>query len=212
MRIRVLIADDFALVRDGIELALSSHPEIEVVGTAEDGREAIRKARQLCPAVVVLDLGMPRHGGMEALDAFRDQLPDVEVLVLTASDNPDSLRAAMDAGAAGYLTKQTSEENLCEAVLTVARGGRAVTPALAEYVLESGGPPAARRGAGRPSLTSRQRAIVRWLSAGLTDGEIAERLFVSARTVQYEIRKVKERTGFESRTQLARWAVINSLR
>ena len=194
MSVRVLIADDFALVRDGIEIALESHPEIAVVGAAEDGRQALSRARELHPDVVLLDLRMPGHGGMEALDAFRDQLPEVRVLVLTANESADSRRAAIDAGAAGYLTKQTSEAKLCEAVLTVA-GSRAVG-----------------RRAERSLLTARQRAVVRWLSTGLTDGEIAERLFVSARTVQYEIRQVKQRTGLESRAQLARWAVVNSLR
>jgi two-component system NarL family response regulator len=209
--VRVLIADDFVLVRDGIELVLSSHPEIEVVGTAEDGHEAIWRARELAADVVVLDLRLSRNGGIEALDAFREQLPDVRVLVLTANENPDSLQAAVDAGAAGYLTKKTSEEKLCAAVLTVARGGRAVTPSLT-HVLDGNGAGAVRRGASRSSLSSRQRAVVRWLSAGLTDTEIAERLFISTRTVQYEIREVKERTGLESRSQLARWAVISSLR
>jgi DNA-binding NarL/FixJ family response regulator len=209
--VRVLIADDFVLVRNGIEIALESDPGIEVVGTAEDGREAISQARTLRPAVVVLDLGMPHHGGMEALDAFREQLPDVRVLVLTANENADSLRAAFDAGAAGYLTKHTSEEKLCEAVLTVARGGWAVTPSLAKHVRHRVvSPPDGRTR--RSSLTARQRAVVRWLSAGLTDKEIGKRLFVSERTVQYEIREVKETTGLKRRSQLARWAVINSLR
>ena len=212
MGVRVLIADDFALVRDGIEIALESHPEIDVVGTAEDGREAISRARELNAAVVVLDLRMSRHGGMEALDAFREQLPEVRILVLTANENPDSLRTAIDAGAAGYLTQRTSEKTLCEAVLTVAKGGSAVTPSLAKHVRSGNGSRAAGRGARRSALTSRQRAVVRWLSAGLTDREIAERLFVSARTVQYDIKEVKERTGLESRSQLARWAVITSLR
>jgi two-component system nitrate/nitrite response regulator NarL len=149
---------------------------------------------------------------MEALDAFREQLPDVRVRVLTAYENPDSLRAAIDAGAAGYLTKRTSEANLREAVLSVARGGWTVTPALAKHVGYGDESRAAGLGGRRSSLTSRQRAVVRWLSTGLTDGEIAERLFVSARTVQYEIREVEERTGLTSRSQLACWAVINSLR
>ncbi len=211
MSVRVLIADDFELVREGIGVALESHPEIEVVGHAEDGREAVSRARALRPDVIVLDLRMSGHGGMEALDSCREQLPEVKVLVLTANENPDNLRAAIAAGAAGYLTKQTRGEELCEAVLEVHRGGLVVAPSLANQLLSESAPRSDGPQAERPTLTARQRAIVRLLSAGLTDDEIAERLFVSARTVQYDLSEVKARTGLSRRSEIARWAVINSL-
>jgi len=202
MAVRVLVADDYELVRDGVRIALESDPGIEVVGDAEDGRQALQRARELSPDIVVLDLRMSGQGGMETLYALAEQLPEVRPLVLTANADPDSVRAALAAGAAGYVSKRAGAEELCEAVLAVARGELAVSVPAA--------PPA--RGTGPPpELSSRQRAIVRLLSAGLTDREIAERLFVSARTVQYDLREVKNRTGLSHRSEIARWAVIHSL-
>lgn len=209
--IRVLIADDFELAREGIAIALSSHPEIEVVGHAEDGREAVERARELSPDVVVLDLRMAGQGGMEALDVFPAELPQTRVLVLTANENPDNVRAAIGAGAAGYLTKQTSGEELCEAVLAVARGGLVIAPSLAGPPVPEASRESEQEAAARPTLTARQRAIVRLLSTGLTDKEIADRLFVSVRTVQYDLSEVKSKTGLARRSEIARWAVIHSL-
>jgi DNA-binding NarL/FixJ family response regulator len=210
--VRALIADDFELAREGIAIALESHPEIEVVGHAEDGREAVARARELSPDVVVLDLRMAAHGGMEALDAFATELPQTKVLVLTANENPDNVRAALEAGAAGYLTKQTPPEELCAAVLAVSRGSIVVAPALADPGSgDEPGPESPSGVAGQPSLTARQRTIVRLLSSGLTDQEIADRLFVSVRTVQYDLSEVKSKTGLVRRSEIARWAVIHSL-
>ena len=208
---RVLIVDDFELLRKGIEAVLASHEGIEVVGHAEDGLEAVEAAVQLRPDVLLLDLRMERHGGMEALDSCRALVPEVRVLILTANENPANLRSAIAAGASGYLTKGTSGPGLCESVLAVARGGLVIEASLAEELI------ADRDGIGDPeravgsSLSSRQRAVVRLLSAGLTDPEIAERLFISTRTVQYDVRRVKEIAGLTRRSEIARWAVINSL-
>jgi DNA-binding NarL/FixJ family response regulator len=212
MSVRVLIADDFELVRAGIESALRADPEIEVVSHASDGREALEQARRLRPDVVILDLRMSGQGGMEALDAFREQLPDVRVMILTANANPDNLDAAIAAGAVGYLTKQSSVEDLCEAVGEVHRGGVVLARSLAgrrspEHALAR----VADAPSERPTLTGRQRMVVRHISTGLTDAEIAQRLFVSVRTVQYELAEIKRMTGLSRRSEIARWAVINSL-
>ena len=212
MSVRVLIADDFALFREGVASALEAHPEIEIVGHAADGREAVERARELRPDVIVLDLRMPEHGGMEALDVCAKNLPETEILVLTANENPENLRDAMAAGAAGYLTKQTCGEELCDAVITVHRGGSVVAPSIAAQPLdESAAESRAERGLPWPSLTVRERRIVRLLSKGLTDKEIAERLHVSVRTVQYDLAKVREKTGLSRRSEIARWAVIHSV-
>jgi len=207
----VLIADDFVLLRGGVEAALRSHPGIEVVGHAENGVEAVSRARELRPDVLMLDLRMGAHGGMEALDACRTEVPEVKVLVLTANENPDNLRSAIAAGAAGFLTKRTSAGDLCEAVLAVAGGGFVLAPSLVGSLEEvAPGPPGAER-TGVLALTARQRKLVMLLSDGLTDAEIAGELFVSTRTVQYDVRQVKEKAGLAHRSEIARWAVINSL-
>ena len=211
MTVRVLIADDFELLREGIEAALESHPAIEVVGRAGNGLEAVERALVTRPDVLMLDLRMGVHGGMEALDALQTKLPGVRILILTANENPDNLRSALSAGAAGYLTKRATGEDLCEAVLTVANGGLVIAPSLVGALVED---PSGRTGPTPTrilALTARQRAVVRMLSSGLTDAEIATRLFVSARTVQYEVSQVKAKAGLVRRSEIARWAVINSL-
>ena len=208
---RVLIADDFELLRDGIEAALESHDGIEVVGRIGNGLEAVERALILCPDVLMLDLRMGVHGGMEALDAVHEQLPKVRVLVLTANENPDNVRSALSAGAAGYLTKRATGEDLCEAVLTVANGGLVIAPSLVASLADDPSGPTGPAPARILALTARQRAVVRMLSSGLTDAEIAARLFVSARTVQYEVSQVKAKAGLVRRSEIARWAVINSL-
>jgi DNA-binding NarL/FixJ family response regulator len=149
---------------------------------------------------------------MQALDAFREHLPEVRVLVLTANENPDNLRAAIAAGAAGYLSKQSPVEELNEAVIKVARGGLVVAPSLADKLLSEGASEDDPAGSGdQPALTGRQRIVVRLVSSGMTDPEIADRLFVSVRTVQYELAEIKRVTGLSRRSEIARWAVINSL-
>jgi DNA-binding NarL/FixJ family response regulator len=211
MAYRVLIADDFELLREGIASVLEASGEIEVVGHAENGLEAVERARELRPDVLMLDLRMAGHGGMEALNVCREEIPEVRVLVLTANENPDKVRSAMAAGATGYLTKQATGDDLCAAVLAVVGGTVVISPSLVDPPpVEDAEPSAANRTVAQ-TLTARQRTIVRLLSSGLTDAEIAAQLFVSARTVQYDIKQVKDEAGLAHRSEIARWAVINSL-
>ncbi len=148
---------------------------------------------------------------MEGLDLCRGNLSETKILVLTANVNPDNLRDAMTAGAAGYLTKQTSGKELCRAVITVHRGGSVVPPTPAVKMPDETSPKAAGDLPRHPSLSARERSIVRLLSRGLTDNEIAERLFVSPRTVQYDLANVRKKTGLSGRAEIARWAIIHSI-
>jgi DNA-binding NarL/FixJ family response regulator len=209
MSVRVLIVDDFALMRDGIAAALEVDPEIEVVGLAADGTEAFELTRELAPDVVVLDLRMSERGGMETLELCGEHAPATRVLILTANENPSNLEAALAAGAAGFLTKEIDAGELREAVIAVHRGETVLAPALAARIAAGGPrPPAAEH---LPELTPRERRILRLLSRGSTDREIAAELFVGVRTVQYDLSSVRRKTGLSSRSELARWAVIHSL-
>ena len=212
MNIRVLLIDDFPLVREGIAAALATDPALEIVGQAADGREGIRLAQQLRPDVVLLDLHMPEMGGMMVLDALRQQVPGARVLVLTASENPENLLAAIGAGAAGYLTKQAGRAELCSAVITVHGGGSVIAPSLAQHLVQryaraAQGDP----GAMQTALSPREHEVLRLVAMGLTDIQIAESIYVSPRTVQNHLARIRDKTGVRRRGALTRWAVQHGI-
>lgn len=209
MSVRVLVVDDFALMRDGIAAALEVDPRIEIVGLAANGTEAFELTRELAPDVVVLDLRMSERGGLETLELCSEHAPATKVLILTANENPSNLEAAMTAGASGYLTKGVDARELREAVLAVHRGETVLAPALVDRMVAGRSRPGAEGPS--PELTPRERRIVRLLSRGMTDKEIAAELFVGVRTVQYDLSSVRRKTGLASRSELSRWAVIHSL-
>ena len=208
MHIRVLVVDDFPLVREGLAAALRSDPGIEVVGQAENGRDGLRLAHELKPDVIIMDMRMPEFGGMMLLERLKDELPDVKSLVVTASEKAETLLDAVAAGASGYLTKQTSRQELVQAVITVAGGGSIITPTLAGHLLREYSQ--ASRGeapSARPLLGSREHEILRLVAQGLTDKEIGARLYISPRTVQNHLTRIREKTGLRRRSELTRWAV-----
>jgi DNA-binding NarL/FixJ family response regulator len=211
MSIRVLVADDFPLMRQAVVAALGSHPDIEVVGEAADGEEALAGAHANRPDVLLLDLYMPNLSGLGVLARIRDELPDVRVLVMTASEKHESLVQAVGAGAAGYITKRSTVPQLCDAVLTVHNGGAAVTPSLTAHLLRAftNGSVSAPRA--RPLLGQRELEVLRLVADGMTDDEISRRLFISARTVQAHLSRVRDKTGVRRRSQLARWATEHAV-
>jgi two-component system, NarL family, response regulator DevR len=208
MHIRVLLVDDFPLVREGIGAALEADPAIDVVGQADSAAEGLERARELRPDVIVLDMRMPDGCGLVLLEQLAAELPDIRVLVMTASEKADTLLQAIAAGAAGYLTKRATRLELVDAVITIHGGGSVVAPQLAAELLRDYRR-VARGGstAGRSLLTAREREIVGLVSEGMTDKEIAVRLFISPRTVQNQLGRIREKTGRGRRSELARWAV-----
>lgn len=212
MAVRVLVAEDFPLLREGFVSALQAHPGIEVVGEAENGREAITMALALTPDVVMLDLYMPEMGGMMVLERIRTDLPSTKVLVVTASERADSLLDAVAGGASGYLTKRCSRLELCNAILTVHGGGSVITPTMAghllrEYSSTSRGEPSRVR----PLIGAREQEILRLIAQGHTDKEIALQMSISPRTVQNHLTRIRQKTGLRRRAELSRWAVEHAV-
>ena len=208
MHIRVLVIDDFPLVREGLAAALKSDPGIDVVGQADNGRVGLELAHELRPDVIITDMRMPEYGGMMLLERLAAELPEIRTLVVTASEKAETLLDAVAAGASGYLTKQTGRQELCQAVITVAGGGSIITPMLAGHLLREysqaskGEAPTARA-----LLGSREHEILRLVAQGLTDKEIGTKLYISPRTVQNHLTRVREKTGLRRRSELTRWAV-----
>ena len=212
MNIRVLLVDDFPLIREGIAAALSRDPAIQIVGEASDGVEGLAMARELKPDVILLDLHMPEMGGMMMLERLRSEAPDSRVLVMTASEKAETLLAAVSAGAAGYITKRSTRRELCDAIITVHGGGSVIAPHLAGHLLRQYAKAAHGDVADlRNALTAREQEVLRLVAQGLTDKQIANQIYVSPRTVQNHLARIRDKTGLSRRSELTRWAVVHAI-
>ena len=200
--IRVLLADDHAVVRKGIREFLEEDPEITVIAEASDGAEAVRLASALAPDVAVLDIEMPRLTGIEATRQIKAALPDVRVLILTAYEDDPYVFALLRAGADGYLLKSADSDDLVRAVKTTAAGGKVLDPAVAAKVIAqmTAGKPAAASDQIEP-LSERELAVLRLAGQGLANKAIAAALGISDRTVQGHLANVYGKLGVASRTE-----------
>jgi DNA-binding NarL/FixJ family response regulator len=211
MPIRVLIVDDSPLMRVGLARSLEDDPSIELVATAADARKGLTLAEELRPDVVLLDLHMPEVSGQVVLQRLREQLPDVRVLVVTASEEAQSLLDAVAAGAAGYLTKRASPDELRRAVIAVHGGSSVITPELAGHLLHAYAGRSGSDAGRRPMLTPREQEVLRLVAQGHTDKEIGRTLGLSPRTVQTHLTRIREKTGARRRAELATWASDNTV-
>lgn len=201
-KVKLLLVDDHALVREGIRSSLVHYPFISIVGEAANGREAIRKCRELAPDIVLMDLNMPEMGGLEATPLLRKQCPKTRVIALTVHDTKEYVFQLLRTGASGYVLKDTSPEELVRAIESVARGEAFFSPGISRILLQdfvqSGEAPAARDG---EVLSQREREVLRFIDAGKTTKEVALQLKLSARTVEtYRVRlkrKLKARNVAE---------------
>jgi DNA-binding NarL/FixJ family response regulator len=204
VRIRVLIADDQRIVRDGLAMIVGMLDGVEVVGTAEDGEQAVRLAGELAPDVVLMDLRMPVLDGVEATRALA---PEVAVLVLTTFADDDSLLPALRAGARGYLTKDAGGEEIERAIRALHAGQTHLDPAIQRRLIELATEPATASPARPPSngeddLTAREAEVLTLIAAGLSNAEIAAELVVSGATIKTHVNRIFAKTGVRDRAQL----------
>ena len=205
--LRVVLADDHAVVREGLKVLLNAQPDIEVVGEAADGEAAWRAAKELAPDVLVIDLSMPLLGGADATARVKRDCPDVRVLALTVHEEPLYLTQLLRAGASGYVLKRAAAGELVQAVRMVARGGTYIDPSLAGAVVE--GYLDARAAAERPTqdaLSEREREVLERIARGFSNKEIAAELGLSVKTVETYKARVAEKLSLRTRVDIVRYA------
>jgi NarL family two-component system response regulator LiaR len=202
MAIRILITDDHNVVRQGLRMFLSLDPDIEVVGEAEDGEEAISMARELHPDVVLMDLLMPVMNGVEATKAIRSEMPDVEIIALTSVLEDVSVTGAIRAGAMGYLLKDTQAEELLRAIRGAAEGRVQLAPEAAAKLMREVSSPESPE-----ALTDLETDVLKLLARGKANKEIASDLFTDEKAIRTHISSILKKLGVRSRTQAALYAV-----
>ena len=210
--IRVVLVDDHALFRRGLELVLAEASDIEIVGQAADGDDAVRLVRELTPDVVLMDVRMPRMSGIEAARLIRDTVPGTKVVMLTVSDDEADLFASVRAGASGYLLKEVSIDEVAGAVRAVTRGHALISPSMAAKLLTEFNALAQRaderQRSGAPKLTDRELQVLKLVAKGMSNREIANELFIAENTVKNHVRNMLEKLGMHSRME----AVIYAMR
>lgn len=211
--IRVLIVDDHTLFRSGIKLLLQRQEGFEVVGEAGDGLEGVKRAKQLKPDVVLLDLHMPGTSGLEAISLLREEAPQSQVIMLTVSEDAEDLLEALRAGARGYLLKNIDTEFLLESIRRAAAGESVMSPQMAGKLADAMRAPAKRSAAAADAgrLTPREREIILMLARGASNKEIARALDLAESTVKIHVQGILRKLNLASRVQAAVYAVEHGL-
>jgi len=201
MTIRIVLADDHSVVRQGLRMFLSLDPELEVIGEAANGEEAVRMAHELTPDVVLMDMLMPVMDGIEATRKIRAELPDTEVIALTSVLEDNAVVGAVKAGAIGYLLKDTQADELCRAIKAAAAGQVQLSPQAAARLMREVRAPDSPQ-----SLTEREVDVLRLLAGGRANKEIARELTIGEKTVKTHVSNILMKLGVQSRTQAALYA------
>ncbi len=208
--IRILIADDHAIVRKGLQTLIASEAGMEIVGEAADGVAVVQQARALQPDVILLDMMMPRQSGLEAITEIKQHNPEARILVLTSFAEDDKVFPAMKAGALGYLLKDSDPDQLLQAINDVYRGEPSLHPSIALKLMRELNQPSALPPTDEP-LTEREVEVVKLVARGLTNQEIAAALVISERTVGNHIGNILGKLHLANRTQAALYALRQGL-
>jgi DNA-binding NarL/FixJ family response regulator len=211
MTIRVLLADDHRIVRDGLHALLEAEEDLEIVGEAEEGRTAVLLAAQTKPDVVIMDIGMPDLNGMEATRRIMEAVPEVKVIALSMHSDRRFIEGMFKAGAAGYLLKDAAYEELVRAVRTVVSGRPYLCPSIAATVIDGYVHPAGGRDSARSVLTPREREVLQLLAEGNSTKQIALSLDVSVKTVETYRSRLMEKLDLRSVAELTKYAVREGL-
>ncbi len=213
--IRVLIVDDHALFRRGLQMVLEQESDILVVGEGGDGAEAVAKAQELMPDVVLMDVRMPKRGGIDATKQIKELLPHVKILMLTISDEEADLYDAIKAGATGYLLKEVSIEEVGQAIRSVQTGQSLISPSMASKLLSEFATMVKRadekQSTPQPRLTDREMEVLKLVAKGRNNRDIAKELFISENTVKNHIRNILEKLHLHSRMEAVVYAVREKL-
>jgi DNA-binding NarL/FixJ family response regulator len=206
-KIRVLIADDHAILREGVRALLQITDDIEVVGEASDGQQAIELAKKLDPDVVLMDIAMPGLGGLEAALEIRKQGLRARVLILSQYEDREYVRRLLKAGVAGYVLKKSAGAQLAGAIRAAHRGGLVLDPEIARTAMEDAGPTAPAEADPYETLTDREKQVLKLVAEGHSNKEVAEVLGISVKTAMSHRERVMEKLGIHNRTELVRFAL-----
>lgn len=210
-KLRVVLADDHSVLRAGLRALLNGEPDIEVVGEAGDGQEAVALAERLRPDVVVMDISMPKLDGLRATRQITEHLPDVHVLILTMHDGDQYLLQALEVGGAGYVLKRSADTDLLEAIRIVAKGGAYLYPSATRLLLEAYRKGERPNSPGPRVLSDREEEVLKLTAEGYSNTEIASRIYLSPKTVDTYRQRIMEKLGLHHRAELVRYALDHGL-
>ena len=216
-KLRVVLAEDHTIMREGLRMLLDREPNIEVVGEAGDGAEAVQRAGESLPDVVLMDIKMPRSSGIEACRSIKDVAPSARIIILTMSDEEEDLFDAIKAGASGYLLKDIPLDQVAEAVRSVHGGQSLISPSMAGKLLTEFASIARRateespREVPAPKLTDREMQVLKLVARGMNNRDIAKELFISDNTVKNHVRNILEKLQIHSRMEAVMVAVREKL-
>ncbi len=207
-KIRILLADDHTILRDGIRSLIVGEPDMEVIGEAEDGRTAVKMTCQSEPNVVLMDIGMPFLNGLEATRQIKNSKPEIKVLILTMHDNEEYIRQVLASGASGYILKDTAARDLIAAIRAAYRGETILSPAITRLIVED----YLRWGKSQPGqeadeLSQREREVLQLIAEGYNNKEIAEILCISIKTVQVHRTNLMKKLNLHDRGELIKYAI-----